>query len=215
MYLKRHKIPKKWPIPRKGTTYVVRPSSNLKNGIPVLIILRDMLKIVQNRKELKKAIHLKKILVNNSQILNEKHSVLLFDTIEIVPSKKYYRVDLSKNGKFEIKEINKIETTKKISKVMNKKILRGKKQQFNLSDGRNFISDIKCNINDSILINLESKKIEKCLPLNLKSKIIVFEGKHTGEKGSINKIDIKNKMIELNIDKKKINVLIRQLMVIE
>jgi len=41
MHLKRQKVPKNWPIKRKGTSYVVRPKSNLSNGIPILIAIRE------------------------------------------------------------------------------------------------------------------------------------------------------------------------------
>jgi len=160
MHLKRQKVPKNWPIYRKGTKYVVRANFNLEKGIPILIILRDMLKIVQNRKEIKKAIHSKHILLNNKIVTDEKNSALLFDTITIIPSKKYYRIELSEKGKFEAREIKEDETNHKIAKFVNKKILKGKKTQLNLSDGRNFISDFKVKINDSVLINFKDKKIE-------------------------------------------------------
>lgn len=215
MYLKRQKIPKKWPIQRKGTTYVVRPNFNLKNGIPVLIVLRDILKLAQNRKEVKNAINSKNILLNNKPITDEKHSVSLFDVITIVPSKKDYRVELSENGKFKIQEMKKSEAGKKISKIINKKILRGKKTQLNLNDGRNFISEIKCKVNDSVLINFKERKIEKCLPLKEKSNAFVFDGKHVGKKGTVNKINQEDKIAELSIGKNKIKVLIKQLMVVE
>ncbi len=174
-----------------------------------------MLKVTQNKKEVKRAIHLKHILLNNKIVIDEKNSALLFDTITIIPSKKHYRLELSKKGKFQLDEIKEIEANKKISKIVDKKILKGKKTQLNLSDGRNIISDIKCNVNDSVLINFKTKKIEKCLGLKEKTKVMVFAGKHSGEKGIINKIKPKRKMAELNIDKKPVNVLIKQLMVIE
>ncbi len=215
MHLKRQKIPKKWPVPRKGTTYVVKPSFNLKNGIPILVILRDILGIAQNKKEVKKAIHEKNILLNNKPIINEKHSALLFDIITIVPSKRNYKVELSENGKFKLNEIKEIEAGKKISKIINKKILKGKKEQLNLIDGRNFISTIKCNINDSVLIDFKKKGSEKCLSLKEKSNVIVFEGKHAGKKGIVNKINQERKIAELDIQGEKINVLIKQLMAIE
>lgn len=215
MHLKRQKTPKNWPIPRKGSVYVVRPSFNFKNGVPILIILRDILKVAQNRKEVKKILHKKQILLNNNPVKEEKNNALLFDVIKILPFKKSYRVELSENGKFKINEINENEANKKIAKVINKKILRGKKVQINLSDGRNFISDIKCDTNDSILINLKEKKIEKCLPLKEKSNAAVFEGKHAGKKGVINKIYLDKKIAELNVDGKPFNVLIKQLIVIE
>ena len=87
MYLKRQKAPKKWPIPRKGTTYVVRPKFNLTRGIPILIVLRDMLKITQNKKETKKAIYLKKILVGKKPVKDEKQSISLFDIITITDAR--------------------------------------------------------------------------------------------------------------------------------
>ena len=215
MHLKRQKVPKSWPIPRKGSVYVVRPNFNLEKGLPILIILRDILKVTQNRREVKKVLHKKQILLNNSPVKNEKNNVLLFDVIKILPFKKSYRIELSENGKFKVNEISENEADKKIAKIINKKILKDRKTQLNLSDGRNFISDIKCKTNDSLLINLKDRKIEKHIPLKEKSNVIVFEGKHAGKKGRINKIDQDKKMVELDVDEKSFNVLIKQLMVVE
>lgn len=214
MHLKRQKAPKKWPISRKGTKFVVRPLSNLRKGIPLLVILRDMLKIAQNRKEVKKAIHEKNILVNLRPIKDERHPLLLFDLITIVPEKKSYRVDLTENGKFKVEEVKNSGGTK-IAKVINKKMLKGKKVQLNLSDGNNFLSDIKCEVNDSVLIDFKDKKIQKCFPLKEKVNAFVFEGKHSGKRGVINKILSEKKMVELSQDDHVSNVLIKQLMVIE
>jgi small subunit ribosomal protein S4e len=215
MHLKRHKVPKNWPIPRHGTTYVVRPNFNLGKGIPILVVIRDMMKIAQNKKEVKKAIHEKQILLNNKPVTDEKNSSLLFDTITIVPSKKSYRLGFSEHRKFQLSEIKEKESQYKISKIINKKTLKGKKVQLNLSDGMNFISDIKCQVNDSVLINFKDKKIESCLPLQEKANVVVFSGKHAGEKGTISKIEEGNKSIEVNVEGKKVNILIKQLMVIE
>ena len=214
MHLKRQKVPKKWPISRKGTKFVVRPLSNLKRSIPLLIVLRDMLGVAQNRKEVKKAIHEKNILVNLKPIKDERHSILLFDLITIVPEKKVYRLGLTENGKFNI-EVVKDSPETKMAKVVNKKMIKGKKIQLNLSDGNNFLSDIKCVVNDSVLIDLKNKKIEKCFPLKEKVKVFVFEGKHAGKKGVVNKIIPEMKMVELSQEDHVSNVLIKQLMVIE
>ena len=215
MHLKRHQTPKNWPIPRKGTTYVVKPKFNIKKGIPLLIILRDILKIVKNRKEAKKAIHNKSILLNNKLVKDEKNSALLFDVIEIVPAKEYYKLSLKKNGKFKMEKINKQDALYKIAKIVNKKILKGKKTQLNMSDGENFIKDAKCKINDSVLINLKERKIEKYLPLKEGGKALVFAGKHSGQEGIIKNIISKRKMAELEVNKNKINILIKQLIVIK
>jgi len=213
MHLKRQKVPKNWPIKRKGTAYIVRPNANILNGIPILVALRDILKLAQNRKEVKKAIHSKNLLLNGFPVRDEKNSITLFDTLTLVPSNESYRLSLSEKGKFQIEKINAGEETHKIAKVINKKMLKGKKVQLNLSDGRNFLSDIKCNVNDSVLIDLKKKKIEKCLPLKEKGEVLVFAGKHAGKKANINKIDQVKKMSELTFENKKINVLIKQLII--
>jgi small subunit ribosomal protein S4e len=212
---KRQSVPKSWPIERKGSTYVVKPRFNVKAGIPVLIVLRDILKIAQNRAEAKRIIHLRQILINEKLVKDEKNNLLLFDTINIIPLKEYYRLELNEKGKFYLNKIKENETNKKIAKIINKKILKGKKTQINLSDGRNFFSDIKCNVNDSVLINLKEGKIEKCLPLKEKAKVVVFAGKHTGKNGEIGKLNLKEKTARVKIGEKEISILINQLMVVE
>lgn len=213
-HVKRHAVPKTWPVVRKGTAFVVKPNTGFSNSLPILIILRDLLKVAQNRKEVKKMIHLSNILLNGRKVRDEKEGVMLFDVITLVPSKKYYKLTILKNEKLNIEEIKENESNTKVAKIINKKILKGKKTQLNLSDGRNFLSDIKCKVNDSVFINLKSKKIEKCLQLNEKSQVIVFAGKHSGEKGEIEKINNERKIVEINTGKEKINVLIKQIMVI-
>ena len=214
-HLKRHKVPKTWPIHRKGTTFVVRPNSNLNDGIPVLVLLRDLLGIAQNRKEVKRAIHMKHLLVNGKLVRDEKNGVVMFDTLTIVPAKKSYRLGLSEKGKFVLDEIKEAETGSKVVKIINKKTLKGKKTQLNLSDGRNFISDVKCGVGDSVVIDFKAKKIVKCIPLSKKANVVVFGGKHAGAKGIINKINVERKMAELVIGENNVNVLIKQLMVVE
>jgi len=212
-HLKRQKVPKKWPIERKGTKYVVKPNSNIENGIPLLILLRDMLKFAQNRKETKKIIHLKQILINGRFARDEKENVSFFDTLSIL--KKYYRLELSEKGKFYLNEIKADEANRKIAKIINKKMLKKKRMQLNLSDGRNFLSDMKCNVNDSVIINLKDKKIEKCIPLKEGAKIIIFAGKHIGKSGEAKEINEKEKTAKVKINGKEINILIKQLIVVE
>jgi small subunit ribosomal protein S4e len=212
-HLKRQKIPKKWPIERKGTKYVVKPSFNIENGMPLLIILRDILKFAQNRKETKRIIHLKQILINRRFARDEKENVLFFDILSIL--KKHYRLELSESGKFYFNEIKEDEANRKIAKIIDKKMLKKKRMQLNLSDGRNFLSDLKCDVNDSVIINLKDRKIEKCIPLKEGAKIVIFAGKHIGKSGEAKEINEKEKTVKVKTNGKEINILIKQLMVIE
>lgn len=215
-HTKRQQIPRNWPIEKKGSTFIVRPFRSLEEGVPVLVVLRDMLKIVQNRKEAKKIINNKNILLNEKPIKSEKNAVLLFDVLKLIPTKQNFRLELDERGKFSLKEISKKEADKKISKIQGKNVLKGKKTQLNLSDGRNFISDIECSVNDSVVIDLKNKKIEKALPMKKGAKVLIFAGKHSGDRGSIENLDSERKTAEIKTqNKEKINALIKQIIVTE
>jgi small subunit ribosomal protein S4e len=221
MHLKRQESPKNWPIERKGTTYLVRPNYSIDQGVPILIVIRDMLKFAKDRREVKKALNSKQILLDHRVVFDDRDNALLFDIITIIPPKdsnlpeKNYRVIIGKNKKFELKEIHIQEAGHKVSKVINKTTLKGKKVQINLSDGRNFLSDLKCKTNDSVLINLKNKKLEKCIPMKKDSKAIVFAGKHAGEEGVIKEIDEEKNMVKLESNGETTNILIKQIMVLE
>ncbi|MBU2616663.1 MAG: hypothetical protein KKB79_01635 [Nanoarchaeota archaeon] len=208
-------MPKTWPVARKGTKYVVRPNFSINDGVPVLVLLRDMLKVAQNRKEVKTALREKKILLNTSPVFEEKNNILLFDTITIVPSNKYYKMSITDKGKFDVEEIDEKDSTKKVAKIVDKKILKGKKIQLNLSDGRNFLSDIKCRMGDSAVINFKENKITECVPFSVGSNAIVVAGKYSGKKGLIKNIHEENKSAELESNGEIVNVLIKQMMAVE
>ena len=215
MHLKRQEAPKNWPIFRKGTKYIVTPEFDTKKGVPLLIVLRDMLKVVQNRKEAKRIIHLRQILMNNKPASDEKNNLLLFDTLTLIPSKKYYKMDLLNGGRFNLTEIKEKEANYKLAKLINKTTLKGKKTQLNCEDGRNFISDIKCSVGDSLFVNFKDKKVEKCIQLKENSKVFVFSGKHSGKSGVAKKIYKDRGIAEVDIDGKPINVLIKQFLAVE
>ena len=210
-------VPKSWPIPRKGTAYVIKNNSK---GIPILVVLRDMLGFAQNRKEVKRAIHEKNLLICGKIVDDEKRSVELFDVLTIIPSKKNYRLELSGKGKFVLNEVKDKEKDKKISKVIGRKILKDKKIQVNLNDGRNFLTDIKCVVNDSLSVNLAKNKVEKCLELKEGKEVLVIGGKHSGYVGKIKRIIPELKMVELDSKEKpsrserSFRALIKQIMVV-
>jgi small subunit ribosomal protein S4e len=208
-------MPKNWPVARKGTTFVVRPNFEKDKGLPILIILRDMLKIAKNRKEVKKALYSNSILLNGKIAKEEKSGATLFDTVSIVPSKKNYRVILDEKGKFSLEEIKESEINKKIAKIINKRTLKGKKVQLNFSDGRNLLDSQKCQVGDSALINFKEKKIEKIIPIKEKTNVLIYSGKHSGKTGIVEKIEKENKTAIVEHGKDKINVLTKQIMAIE
>ncbi len=209
MHIKRQAVEKSWPVTRKGTKFLVRASHNRKKGVPVLIILRDMMKIAKNRKEVKKILQEGKVLVNNKKIKDDKFSVSPFDLIKI--GDKNYELRFSETGKFDLKETSRKEN---IYKIIGRKILKNKKIQLNLFFGKNILIDknTKANIGNSLVLG--GNKIKKILPIEKNRNIFVFEGKHRGKEGKIENIDSVKKIAEISYEKEKINVPLKNILVI-
>jgi len=206
MHLKRQKMPRNWPVARKGTKYLIRPSHNKKEGIPLLIILREVLKLAKTRKEVKKILILQKVKLNDKIIKKEEISALPFSILEI--GNKKYEVGFTEKGKLSIEETDKKE---RILRVIGKKILKNKKIQLNLLYGDNILYDKKIKIGDSVV--LQDKKIVKIISLDKAKEAIIISGKYKGKKGSIEKIE-KN-MIVIVSNKEKLNVPIKNIIALK
>ncbi|MEM4230785.1 MAG: 30S ribosomal protein S4e [Candidatus Pacearchaeota archaeon] len=207
MHLKRRAIPKTWPLPKKGTKYVVVPS---EKGLPILIAIRDILKLAENKREVKKILNNKNVFVNNRMVRDIKFALKLFDVLKL--KDKLYRLTI-KNKKFYLENINEKEAETKIAKIIGKKILKGKKIQINLNDGRNYFTKQDFKVGDSVLIDFK-EGIKRFIELKEKAKVFVEKGKHIGKIGIIEKIN--NKLAEIKLDnKEKINVNLDALIALE
>ena len=183
-------MPKAWPIPRKERTmrYIATPGHSVKKSIPLLFILRDILKIAKTRKEVRHFVLAGDVKINNQIRKNEAFPVQVFDVINLEKTKKNYRLEIV-NRKFELKEISGKEADKKIVKISGKKILDKNKVQMNLEDGQNFVAKEKFSVGDSAVVNTKENKIEKILSLKDGANIEVISGKHAGEKGKLKAIE--------------------------
>jgi len=217
MHLKRHKIGKFWPVPRKGTKYLAVATHNKNDAIPLVVIVRDVLKLVKNKKELQRLINERRIQINHKEIRETNYPVCLFDVINLPDIKKNYRAMLSTNKKMIFKEIPDEEAKTKIFKVISKKTLSNKKMQLNLIHGKNIISNEKVKTGDSIVLNLKDNKILKIIPMKEGGNVFVIKGKHAGHQGKIQEImDRGGKSIAKIIsDEGKVNVWIKNIIVTE
>lgn len=207
---KRQAVPRKWPVSRKGTTFTIKTKSG---RIPLLVVLREMLGVVKNRRECKRALHENKIEINMKPAKDIARGVNLLDVITIVPSKKSYVLKLSKTGKYAVFETK--DNEEKPIKIMNKTLLKGKKMQLNLIDGRNILTDQKCKTHDSVLFNFKNKKITKILEMKKGANVMVYAGKHSGEEGVIEEINEEKKTATIKTKESKIDALIKQIIVLK
>lgn len=187
--LKRLAAPRWWPIKRKVKKFVVSPrgSHPRDSSLPLLVLIRDVLKLAETGNEAKKVIKAGEVLIDNRKMKDTKYGVGLLDTIEIPSMKKVWRA-VPENGLSFI-EIPPKEAKLKICKIVDKKTLRGNKNQLNLNDGRNIITDKKYSTYDSLLIELPEQKIVDHLKFEEGSLVLVTGGKNAGKLAKIKIIE--------------------------
>ncbi|MFH1711293.1 MAG: KOW motif-containing protein [Nanoarchaeota archaeon] len=208
MHKTRSEVSKLWPVPRKGTKFLVVASHNEDIGIPVLVVMRDLLRLGKTKKEVKRIILLEKVKVNGKTIKDEKFPLVLFDVLSL--GDKSLKLVIV-NKRFSLEETKEM---KKISKISGKNIVAGGKVQINLNDGRNFLTTEKVTVGDSVLFDFGKNKMEKIIELKSGSNVLVIGGSHIGEEGKIEKIDEKNKKAEVKFGKEKINLDLKRLMAV-
>jgi small subunit ribosomal protein S4e len=206
-HLSRFVAPKTWPISVKKTKWTVRPISGphkLKSCLPIALILREMLKVTNNLRETKNILHRKLVKIDRKTINEYKYPVGILDVIEVENSPPK-RLVLDEQGKFKLIDVK--DTSLKPLKIINKKLLKNKKLQLNFSDGRNLIID-KDNykVNDTVIFDLEKKKITKTLKFEKGAKVYLIGGKHAGLIGTLNETQVtssKTKQEKITFDYEK------------
>lgn len=215
MHRKRNKAPKMWPIVRKGTTFVALSNHAQTQGIPLMVLIRDVLKLARTRKETKFMVHNGDVKINNKVRKEESFTVQFFDVIGFEKSKKAYRLVIE-NRKFKLEEVSGKDKDEKIVKIIGKKVIGKDKVQMNLQDGLNILTKEKFNVGDSVVLNTKEDKIVKILPLKEGAKIEIISGKHAGEKGEIKAIvQLKRtKDYHVKLEGKEVGVPLKTLIVI-
>lgn len=191
MHLKRLVSPKFWKIGRKIKKWVVSPIPGPHKKfecIPLLIIVRDILKLAEKGKEAKKIIKRGEILVDGKVRKEKGFPVGLFDVLAIPKINKFYRVVPFKKG-LRLVEINKKEAKLKICRIKNKKVVKKGKIQLTLHDGKNLLVEKKSfSVGDSVLIEIPSLKILNHIKFEKMCVGVITKGKNSGKIGRIVKI---------------------------
>ncbi len=187
-HIKKTKMPKTWPVPRKGRgkRFVAVPSHNVGKGISLLFLIRDVLGIAKTRKEVRVMTLGGMVLINNKVRHDENFPVNVLDVVNLATGKesRFYRLEIV-NKRFKLVEIDAKDADSKVVKIVGKTIISGGLVQMNLRDGQNFLSKVKFSVGDSAMIDTKKDVVKKILSLKKGAKIEVISGKHAGEKGEL------------------------------
>ncbi|MBI3035668.1 30S ribosomal protein S4e [Candidatus Woesearchaeota archaeon] len=199
-HMKRLAAPKSWQIRRKGLKFITKHapgSHNLDTGIPLNVLLKEVLNYAGTTKDAKRILNTNEFKIDGKVRRDFRHSVGLFDAVESTNTNEHFRIILNKKGKIDLIKISKEDASSKPCKIIGKTMTRGK-IQLNLYDGKNILVDKDIfKVGDTVVVSLPEHKISKHLKLDKKSSIFLIGGKHTGEIGHVENI-IRNKIIYKN-----------------
>jgi small subunit ribosomal protein S4e len=209
---KRLLAPKFWKISRKKTKWVVTPAPGPHSkfeSLPLQIILRDILKVVETGREAMSVLKKGEVLVDGKLRKDAKYPAGLMDTVAVPKIKKYFRIVATADG-LGLVEIPEKESKLKLCKIEDKTILRGGRVQLNLHDGKNIIvpkgAKDSYKTGDTLLLELPSLKIIDHIKIEPGMLGLFTHGKNSGRIGKIKEIIVTrtrepNKIV-CEIDKK-------------
>ena len=189
--LKRMVIPGFWRVPRKEKKWVVapRPGPHRKlDSVPLQVLVRDVLGILEKGKEARTIIKRGEILIDGKKRKDHAYPVGLFDVVSVPATGKNYRAVPSKKT-LSFVEIPVGDAKHKLCKIVGKTVVTKGKMQVNLHDGKNLLVDKKeFKTGDSLLLSLPDLKIIEHIPLEPGVTGIVTRGADVGKIGKVKEV---------------------------
>ena len=195
--LKRLNTPSHLQIKRKHGKFFVKASPGphpSRYCLPLLHILRDLLKIVDTHREAKKLIGLGYIKVDGKIVRNKSFPVGLMDVITIEQLDKRYRILPDSHHGLILNEISEEASHYKLCRINNKTTVKGGHIQLNLHDGKNIIIRVQDPKNpkedvykrmDVLKITIPEQEINKLIKFKEDNLAIIMSGKNIGQVGKI------------------------------
>ena len=191
---KRLSVPKSWPVERKTATFTVKAGAGPhgEDGVPLVILLRDVLGYVDSRKEARFALAEDSILVNGQPINDESRPIGMFDIVAFPDREEYYRVFPDEGGRLALTPIDADAADSRLGKVVGKRQVTGGVTQLSLHDGTNVAVEdgATYSTNDSIVVDNDDKSIVAHFPYEDGALVTAVRGNHGGKIGELVDIDV-------------------------
>ncbi|MEM0361680.1 MAG: 30S ribosomal protein S4e [Sulfolobales archaeon] len=196
-HMKRHAAPTFWPLMRKEFKWAVKPSPGphpINRSLPLLVVVRDLLKYVERAKEARRLIAEGHFKIDGIVRTDYKFPVGLMDVIEVVDTGEFFRVIPAPITYMTLIPIERSEGSFKLCRIEDKTTVKGGHIQLNLHDGRNIlirVSDPLKSEEDvyrtmgSLKITIPDQEIVKYLPLQNGSIVIITSGRSVGKVGRV------------------------------
>lgn len=189
-HLKRLAAPATWLVGRKERKFIARPkgSYSMEMGMPLITVLKEVLKLVSTRKEGKRVLNSKEILVNGIRRKEEKFMIGLMDVLGIKETGQSYRMLLDNNGKLRMVPIEGTEASVKLCKIIGKRAVKNAKMQLSLHDGRSLIGAADKFTGDTVVLELPKGNVTQYLKLESGCHAYLIGGSNVGRTGIVDNI---------------------------
>ena len=190
---KRLSVPKSWPVERKTETFTVKADAGPHGeaGVPLVIILRDVLGYVDSKKEARYALNDGSILINGSTVSDESRPIGMFDIVAFTEREEYYRVFPDEGGRLSLTPVDADAAGSKLGKIVGKQQVGGGRTQLTLHDGKSLLTDAEAySPGDSLVIANDDDEIVAHFPYQEGELVTAVQGKHAGQIGRIDEIKV-------------------------
>ena len=205
-HMKRLAAPGHWQIKRKVRPFTIRANPGphaLHEGIPLGVVIRDMLQLTTTLNETRRVISQGQVKVDGRIRKDYKYPVGLMDVIEVEQTKTRVRVVPDSRHLLQLFNIPKKEQNLKPCKITGKNTVAKGNIQLHLHDGRTILLSVKdpkakpkekYKPGDTLLIKIPGQAIQEHIPLKVGITAVITGGDHTGNVGKLVKIDPENRL---------------------
>ena len=191
---KRLAVPNSWPVERKTNTFTVKAGAGPHGeaGVPLVVLLRDVLGYVDSTKEARYALNNDSVLVNGDAVSDEQRPIGMFDILAFPERGEFFRVFPDEGGRLALTPVDEDAAGSRLGKITNKSIVPGGAAQLTLHDGTNVRvdADTPYDTKDSIVIDNESKDVVAHFEYEEGALVTAVAGQHAGRIGEVEEIDV-------------------------
>jgi small subunit ribosomal protein S4e len=191
---KRLSVPKSWPVERKEEMFTVKADAGPhgESGVPLLILLRDVLGYVDSRKEARYALNQDSILINGTTVSDEERPVGMFDILAFTEREEYYRVFPDEGGRLTMTPVDEESAGSKLGKITGKQHVPGGELQLTLHDGQTLLVDegTDYDVGDSLVVGNDDDEVVAHFEYEEGALATAVAGKHAGQIGTIENIRV-------------------------
>jgi small subunit ribosomal protein S4e len=190
---KRLSAPTSWPVERKGETFTVKASGGPHgdDGVPLVIVLRDVLGYVDSTKEAKYAANDGGVRVNGDAVSDVRRPIGMFDILSFPGRGDHYRVFPDEGGRLGLTPISADDAGSKLGKIVDKTTVAGDDVQLNLHDGANLlVEEGRFAAGDSVVVDNETAEVVAHFEYGEGALVTAVDGAHAGEIGTVEAIEV-------------------------